>query len=153
MASTEESFQQTQEALDTARLERARALQQVQTLCETGRRHLVIPFLMANMQRVPSLRKIRLWQLDSIMFNTSRRVANKTIRIMRETINDDSSVNDGYVTLGWALGSKEKTVRMTTWLLQLSLREKLSTFQKPEGFPYAPLYQQSTDDQQKEGSA
>ena len=80
------------------------------------------------------------------MFNTSRRVANKTIRVMRETINDDSSVTDGYVTLGWALESKEKTVRMTTWLLQLSLREKLSTFQKPEGFPYAQLYQQSTDD-------
>ena len=112
MVSTEESFQQTQDALDVARLERARALQQVQTLCETGRRHLVIPFLMANMQRVPALRKIRLWQLDSIMFNTSRRIANKTIRVMRETINDDSSVNDGYVTLGWALESKEKTVRM-----------------------------------------
>lgn len=108
MVSTEESFQQTQDALDVARLERARALQQVQTLCETGRRHLVIPFLMANMQRVPALRKIRLWQLDSIMFNTSRRIANKTIRVMRETINDDSSVNDGYVTLGWALESKEK---------------------------------------------
>lgn len=152
MASTEESFQQTQEALDAANRERSRALQQVQTLCETGRRHLVIPFLMANMQRVPALRKIRLWQLDSIMFNTSRRVANKTIRTMRETINDDSSVNDGYATLGWALESKEKTVRMTTWLLQLSLREKLSVFRKPDGFPYEQLYRQTTDTLQgKEG--
>lgn len=152
MASTEESFRQTQEALDSARRERSRALQQVQTLCETGRRHLVVPFLMANMQRVPALRKIRLWQLDSIMFNTSRRVANKTIRVMRETINDDSSVNDGYVTLGWALESREKSVRMTAWLLQLSLRERLSVFRKPDDFPYGQLYRQTTDIQQgKEG--
>lgn len=146
MASTEESFRQTQAALDTARRERAMALQKVRELCETGRRNLVIPFLLANMQRMPALERIRLWQLDSIMFNTTRRVANRTIRTMRETIHDDSSVNDGYVTLGWALESKEKTVRMTTWLLQLSLREKLSTFGKPDGFPYSELYRQDINE-------
>lgn len=148
MASTEESFQRTQDALDTARTERSRALRQVQVLCETGRRQLVIPFLMANMRRTPALGKIRLWQLDAIMFGTSRRVANRTIRATRETIGDDSNVTDGYATLGWALESQEKTVRMTTWLLQLSLRERLSSFRKPDGFPYAQLYRQTTDGRQ-----
>ena len=43
MVSTEESFQQTQDALDVARLERARALQQVQTLCAVSYTHLTLP--------------------------------------------------------------------------------------------------------------
>ena len=102
----------------------------------TNRRSLVVPFLMVNLQRNPALKKIRLWQLDAIMFDVSKYIAVKTIRRMRETIGDQSTVKDGYADLGWALADKDATVR----LYQLLEREKLTKFDLPEGFPLAMLY-------------
>ena len=95
---------------------------------------------MVNLQRNPALKKRRLWQLDAIMFDVSKYIAVKTIRRMRETIGDQSTVKDGYADLGWALADKDATVRMTTWLYQLLEREKLTKFDLPEGFPLAMLY-------------
>ena len=95
---------------------------------------------MVNLQRNPGLKKIRLWQLDAIMFDVSKYIAVKTIRRMRETIGDQSTVKDGYADLGWALADKDATIRMTTWLYQLLEREKLAKFDLPEGFPLAMLY-------------
>lgn len=74
------------------------------------------------------------------MFDVSKYIAVKTIRRMRETIGDQSTVKDGYADLGWALADKDATVRMTTWLYQLLEREKLTKFDLPEGFPLAMLY-------------
>ncbi|MBT1162147.1 hypothetical protein [Bifidobacterium sp. SO1] len=154
MTSSQETFEQAQQRLEEAKRERARALQQVNDLCETGRRSLVIPFLMANMQRKPELKKIRLWQLDAIIFHTSRDRALKLIRKTRETIHDQSPIKDGYATLGWATESQEKTVRMTTWLYQLLEREKLAKFTVPDGFPYTLLYDltQTTDNNNEKGA-
>ena len=67
------------------------------------------------------------------MFDVSKYIAVKTIRRMRETIGDQSTVKDGYADLGWALADKDATVRMTTWLYQLLEREKLTKFDLPEG--------------------
>lgn len=145
MTVSAETFEETQHRLEEAKRERGRALQQVSDLCETERRNLVIPFLMANMQRKPELKKIRLWQLDAIIFHTSRDRALKAIRKMRETINDKSTIKDGYATLGWATESREHTVRLTTWLYQLLEREKIARFSVPDGFPYTLLYR--LDDQ------
>ena len=102
MNSLPENFATNQQRLDEAKTERYRALQKIRTLCETGRRSLVVPFLMVNLQRNPALKKIRLWQLDAIMFDVSKYIAVKTIRRMRETIGDQSTVKDGYADLGWA---------------------------------------------------
>lgn len=140
MNSLPENFTTNQQRLEEAKTERYRALQKIRTLCETGRRSLVVPFLMVNLQRNPALKKIRLWQLDAIMFDVSKYIAVKTIRRMRETIGDQSTVKDGYADLGWALADKDTTVRMTTWLYQLLEREKLAKFDLPEGFPLAMLY-------------
>lgn len=74
------------------------------------------------------------------MFDVSKYIAVKTIRRMRETIGDQSTVKDGYADLGWALADKDATIRMTTWLYQLLEREKLAKFDLPEGFPLAMLY-------------
>ena len=134
MNSLPEYFTTNQQRLEEAKAERYRALQKIRTLCETGRRSLVVPFLMVNLQRNPALKKIRLWQLDAIMFDVSKYIAVKTIRRMRETIGDQSTVK------GWALADKDATVRMTTWLYQLLEREKLAKFDLPEGFPLAMLY-------------
>ena len=133
MNSLPENFATNQQRLEEAKTERYRALQKIRTLCETGRRSLVVPFLMVNLQRNPALKKIRLWQLDAIMFDVSKYIAVKTIRRMRETIGDQSTVKDG-------LADKDATVRMTTWLYQLLEREKLTKFDLPEGFPLAMLY-------------
>ena len=130
MNSLPENFATNQQRLEEAKTERYRALQKIRTLCETGRRSLVVPFLMVNLQRNPALKKIRLWQLDAIMFDVSKYIAVKTIRQMRETFGDQ----------GWALADKDATVRMTTWLYQLLEREKLTKFDLPEGFPLAMLY-------------
>ena len=135
MNSLPENFTTNQQRLEEAKTERYRALQKIRTLCETGRRSLVV-----NLQRNPALKKIRLWQLDAIMFDVSKYIAVKTIRRMRETIGDQSTVKDGYADLGWALADKDATVRMTTWLYQLLEREKLAKFDLPEGFPLAMLY-------------
>lgn len=140
MTSSPETFLQAQQRLEDAKRERARALQQVSDFCERGQRVLVIPFLITNMQRKPELRKIRLWQLDAIVFHTSRDRALKAIRRMRETIGDRSSIKDGYVTLGWATDSQEHTVRLVTWLYQLLERERIARFAVPDGFPYGLLY-------------
>ena len=113
MNSLPENFATNQQRLEEAKTERYRALQKIRTLCETGRRSLVVPFLMVNLQRNPALKKIRLWQLDAIMFDVSKYIAVKTIRRMRETIGDQSTVKDGYADLGWALADKDATVRMT----------------------------------------
>lgn len=136
-----DNFASNQQRLEEAKRERYRVLQKVQDLCTTGQRSLVIPFLMVNMQHNPALKKIRLWQLDAIMFNQSKYIALKTIRHMRETIGDQSTVKDGYADLGWALENKNATVRMTTWLYQLLEREKTTTFELPEGFPLTMLYE------------
>ena len=64
-----ENFTTNQQRLEEAKTERYRALQKIRTLCETGRRSLVVPFLMVNLQRNPALKKIRLWQLDAIMYD------------------------------------------------------------------------------------
>ena len=84
MNSLPENFATNQQRLEEAKTERYRALQKIRTLCETGRRSLVVPFLMVNLQRNPALKKIRLWQLDAIMFDVSKYIAVKTIRRMRE---------------------------------------------------------------------
>lgn len=70
------------------------------------------------------------------MFDVSKYIAVKTIRRMRETIGDQSTVKDGYADLGWALADKDATVRMTTWLYQLLEREKLAKFDLPEDSPW-----------------
>ena len=147
MASTEESFKITQARQAEAARERARALQMAGEMCANGKRHLVIRFLLANMRRQPALRQIRLWQLDAIIFGASRKRACKTIRLMRRTIGDASTVKDGYATLGWATENEAASVRMSTWLWLLLLREKLATFDLPDGFPYGILYDTTTDTQ------
>lgn len=140
MASTPESFDVTRRRNEEARRERARALSIITDMCETGQRTKVMPFLLANMQRTPALRQIRLWQLDAVIFHTSRKRALRTIRRMRETINDGSTIKDGYTTVGWALEDRESSVRMSTWLYMLLLREGLTKFELPDGFPYGVLY-------------
>ena len=146
MASTPESFEITKRRHDEAERERRQALSRIEHYCETGQRHLVIPFLMVNMQRTPALRRIRLWQLDSVMFHSPRSRAYRTIRQMRELIGDRSHVKDGFTTVGWALENREASVRMSTWLYLLLLREKLTKFELPEGFPYGLLYDNTSDD-------
>ena len=47
-----ENFATNQQRLEEAKTERYRALQKIRTLCETGRRSLVVPFLMVNLQRI-----------------------------------------------------------------------------------------------------
>lgn len=133
-------FIHVQTALEAARRERADALARVREYARTGRLDRVLPFLMANMAAHPSIRGIRLWQLDSMMFGRSRRSAQTTIRRMRELVGDDSTVKDGYTTIGWALESQEKSVRMSTWLYLLLLREHMCVFDLPDGFPYGLLF-------------
>lgn len=140
MSSTPQQFSDMQDRLRTAQRERAHALATIMRLSETGQREKVIPFLMANMARRESLKGIRLWQLDNAMFGRSRRSAQTTIRHMRETIGDTSTVKDGYTTVGWALEDQQKSVRMSTWLYMLLLREHIASFDLPDGFPYALLY-------------
>lgn len=146
MASTPESFQTTRRRNAEARHERDRALSLIAGMCENGQRGRVIPFLLANMQRTPSLRQIRLWQLDSVIFRTSRARALKTIRRMRETIGDGSTIKDGYATVGWALADRDSSVRMSTWLYLLLLREGLAKFDIPDGFPYGVLYDDAKEE-------
>lgn len=134
------------EALRVAKLERDDALRNVRDLCERGRRGEVIPYLMFGLRDHPSWRKIRLWQLDAVMFHVSQKRALTTIRRMRRTVGDTSTVRDGYATLGWAVESREATVRMTTWLWLLLRREGLADSLKPgRGFPYADLYDDHQD--------
>lgn len=126
---------------EQAKKERDMMLAHLYRLCQQDQREKVIPTVIANMRSHPAVGGIRLWQLDSVMFNVSRRSACRLIRRMRETISDQSHVKDGFTTVRWALESPEATVRMTTWLWMLLLREKLATFEIPKGFPYAQLFE------------
>ena len=99
---------------------------------------------MVNMQHNPALKKIHLWQLDAVMFHTSYRRAISTVRKMRETIGDTSNITDGVASIGWALAGREESVRMSTWLYLLLLREKIVKFDLPEGFPYGLLFDNTT---------
>lgn len=125
-----------------AEQERAQALVHVSELCERGERTQVLRWLIPQMMRQPALRKIRLWQLDTIMFGSSHGRAVWAIKKARELAGDTSTVRNGHATLGWALESKEATVRMTAWLWVLTRREKLAdtTFRPPEGMPYTQLF-------------
>lgn len=123
-----------------AKEERDRAMAQVLRLVNTGQRHRVFPFLLANMEHTPSLRKIRLWQLDAIMFNTSRKRALKLIRKTRQMIGDSTTISDAVCNLGWATASQDATIRMSTWLYNLLLREKICRMQLPDDYPYGLLY-------------
>lgn len=125
-----------------ANRQRAAALNHVAQLCMDGRRDLVLRWLIPEMVHHPALAKIRLWQLDSMMFGSSQSRAVYSIRKARDLINDDSGIRSGHATLGWALESQADTQRMTAWLWVLTKREKLAdtTLTPPDGFPYLPLF-------------
>lgn len=133
-------FNSVKASKERAQLERDRALAQVLRFVQLGQRDHVFPFLLANMARTPSLRKIRLWQLDALLFNTSRRRALKLVRKTREQIGDSSTIGDGVCNLGWATESREATVRLSAWLYNLMLREKLCRMELPDDYPYGFLY-------------
>lgn len=137
---TKEDFPRAVAALERAQHMRAMALAKVHELCETGQRHKVMPFLLENMRRHPELGKIRLWQLDAVMFGTTRDRAIRWIRKTRELIGDTSTMPDGYTSLAWALESRESSVRMAAWLYELLLREHLCKPERPEDFPYGALF-------------
>lgn len=126
----------------TAAAQRAAALNHIAHMCLEGHRDQVLRWLIPEMVRQPVLAKIRLWQLDSMMFGSSQSRAVYSIRKARELIDDDSGIRSGCATLGWALESQQKTERMTAWLWVLTKREKLAdtTLTPPEGVPYLPLF-------------
>lgn len=125
-----------------ANRQRAAALNHVAQLCMDGHRDHVLRWLIPEMVRHPALAKIRLWQLDSMMFGSSQSRAVYSIRKARDLINDDSGIRSGHATLGWALDTQADTQRMTAWLWVLTKREKLTdtTLTPPDGFPYLPLF-------------
>lgn len=145
-----ESTRNVREAKRMAERDRNRLLQQVGDMCEQGRRDLALRFVIASMRRNPALRKTHLWQLDVAMFHTTRYKALRTVRRMRETIGDTSNVTDGVASIGWALAGREESVRMSTWLYLMLLREGLAKFDLPEGFPYALLFDQTEHDERKD---
>lgn len=147
-----ESTSQAREAKREAERDRNRALQRVSDMCANGQRQLVLRFLIANMRHNPALAKIHLWQLDVAMFHVGRYKALRTVRRMRETIGDKSNVTDGVASLGWALAGREESVRMSTWLFLLLLREDLVRFEPPDGFPYAMLYGRDGDKGDDDGN-
>ena len=107
-----------------ANRQRAAALNHVAQLCMDGHRDHVLRWLIPEMVRHPALAKIRLWQLDSMMFGSSQSRAVYSIRKARDLINDDSGIRSGHATLGWALDTQADTQRMTAWLWVLTKREK-----------------------------
>lgn len=123
-------------------------LNKVMDLCEADRKRDVIPFLMFSMRKKPYVRDIRLSELDGIMNQTKRRRANKVIRRVRETIPDSHRLMDGYVTLGWALESKELSQRMALWLFLLSHRDNGATLTPPDGFPWSVIYANDDNDEE-----
>ena len=140
MNSLPENFATNQQRLEEAKTERYRALQKIRTLCETGRRSLVVPFLMVNLQRNPALKK-----------NTTLAIGCDHVRRFQIHCGEDHTTDEGnhrrpehrqgrVCGFGMALADKDATVRMTTWLYQLLEREKLTKFDLPEGFPLAMLY-------------
>lgn len=120
---------------------RARALHHVSELCEQGRRDEVLRWLIPEMMRDPALKKIRLWQLDVIMFGVGQERAFRTIRKAKTLAGDKSNMKVGWANLGWALESRKDTIRMTSWLWTIMLREHLVDFRVPDGFPYEWIYQ------------
>lgn len=130
------------QGIDTADHERAQALNHVADMCEAGQRDQVLGWLIPNMVKHPALQKIRLWQLDSIMFGSSHGRAVWTIKRARQLADDHSQVRNGHATLGWALESQEASVRMVAWLWELARREHLTdtTLKPPPGLPYTQLF-------------
>lgn len=134
-------FEKAVKANGEASIRRSHALYHVRELCEQGRRDEVLPWLIPAMRRDPALAKIRLWRLDEAMYGTTRDRALRWIRRMRETVHDGSNVKDGYATIGWALRDQKSSVRMTTWLWLLMVREHAAEFMPPDGFPYRQIFE------------
>ena len=140
----DEQFESALQQRRKAASEREQALTYISDMCQNGHRDQVMRWLIPEMRRTPSLKKIRLWQLDAMMFGTIQYRAVNTVRKMRELIGDQSHVKDGHCSLGWALQNREATVRMTTWLWLLLDRERLipEGFKPPEGLPYKQLFEE-----------
>ena len=119
---------------------RALALHHVGELCEQGRRDEVFRWLIPEMMRNPELGKIRLWQLDAVMFGVSQERAFRTIRKAKTLANDKSKMKIGWANLQWALESQEDTIRMTSWLWCIMLREHLASYRFPDGYPYEWIF-------------
>lgn len=143
-------FERAVEANREAEGRRARALLHVTELCGEGRRREVLPWLLPAMRRDQALGRIRLWRLDQAMYGTTRARALRWIRRMRETIGDKSNTKDGYATLDWALHDQKSSVRMTTWLWLLMVREHEAEFMPPDGFPYRQVFDPDEGDEGKE---
>lgn len=121
--------------------QRSLALHHVSELCDQGRRNEVLRWLIPQMVRNPALGKIRLWQLDAIMFNVGQERAFRTIRKAKEMAGDTSNMKVGFANLAWALESQEDTVRMTSWLWAIMLREHTDEFRTPDGYPYQWIFE------------
>ena len=145
MSSTPQSFQTTRARLREAQQARTQALDHVRDLCEHGRRAQAIPYLLTAMRADPAIGHIRLWQIDSIIFHSSRERALNAVRRMRRTINDTSTIKDGYCDLQWALATQHDSQRLACWLYQLLEREHLTRFTLPQGFPFTLLYDTPPD--------
>lgn len=135
-----ETMREQRESLDEARRYRAVVLDRFRQECEKGNMRTVFPQLLAAAQGDERLAKIRLWQLDVLMFGGTQERALRWIRKTREAIGDDSPVKDGHATIGWAIASRKDSVRIVMWLYMLILREKLDVFQPPADMPYSQLF-------------
>lgn len=135
-----ERFERAVKANREAETRRAAALLRIEGMCVEGRRREVLPWLIPAMRRDPALGRIRLWRLDQAMYGTTRARALRWIRRMRETIGDRSNTKDGYATLDWALHDRKASVRMTTWLWLLMVREHEAEYMPPDGFPYRQVF-------------
>lgn len=138
-------FPKARQQYDVAQKQRAIALEQVRKLAQTGQRNRIIPFLFASMRKHPALEKIRLWQLDAMMFNTGRDRALRTIRKTRDLIHDSSTMPDGYCNLAWATETPDATIRLAAWLYELSVREERASFSIPDDIPYGWMYDTDPD--------
>lgn len=132
----------TMAANRTAAQTRAEALAQAKRLSDEGRLDEALPHLIGAMMRQPAVAKIRLWQLDSMLFGVSRGAAIAAVHRARRLAGAIGLAGggDGTRTLGWALESPQASVRMTAWLIEVSKREGLLQFRPPDGFPFGLLY-------------